>query len=151
MKTKAVVSIFLVVPSLFALEPAQLVALATPDTEFKAARQAKQDGDIETALLHYENLLDAARSRTKTTTRAMLYARLGELKRKLHPNTDPAKAGEWKVKAYAFRTTDVRWKDDKGTNLFLVKLTRFTGDWSFNLKLTDMGGNSLRGVEFRLP
>ena len=143
MNIQCILSLLLLVPSGLALEPARLVPLAKPDAEFKAARQAEKDDDIDTALQHYENLLDSARNQTKITSRAMLYGKLGGLKRKLQPNTDPARSGEWKVKAY------INLK--KGTNLFLVKLTRFTGDWSFNLKLTDMAGNSLRGVELRLP
>ncbi|MBN1816408.1 MAG: hypothetical protein JW828_03550 [Sedimentisphaerales bacterium] len=89
-------------------------ALLDPQAEFEAAQKAEKAGDFETALTHYENIFDATRTQMKFPPRAMLQNKLGELKRKVAPNADPAKAGRWKVKAYAFRTTDVKWTDEEG-------------------------------------
>ncbi len=86
------------------------------NAEFKAAQKAEKQGDLAAALLHYENLMDSARTETKITTRAKLATKIAELRPKVKPNTDPAQAGVWKVKAYAFRTTDVRWTDKQGAN-----------------------------------
>ncbi|NLH15613.1 MAG: hypothetical protein GX455_03435 [Phycisphaerae bacterium] len=85
-----------------------------PMVEFEAAQKAEQAGDFETALTHYENIFDSTRQPMKFPSRTMLHRKLGELKRKVTPNTDPARAGQWKVKAYSFRTTDVKWTDKDG-------------------------------------
>lgn len=85
-----------------------------PMAEFEAAQKAEQSGDFETALTHYENVFDSTRQPMKFPSRTMLHRKLGELKRKVAPNADPAKAGQWKVKAYSFRTTDVKWTDKDG-------------------------------------
>ncbi len=90
--------------------------VADPHQEFEAAQEAERRGDFDTALEHYENLFDAAQLPARFAKRALLHRKLGELRRKVPANTDPGRAGEWRVKAYAFRTTDVRWTDDQGTN-----------------------------------
>lgn len=89
--------------------------VADPDQEFQAAQEAERRGDFDRALEHYENLFDAARLPARFATRALLHRKLGELRRKVPANTNPARAGEWRVKAYVFRTTDVRWTDEQGT------------------------------------
>jgi hypothetical protein len=109
------------VPALAGLGPVKTVPhLADASASIKAAQEAEKQGDFAKALQLYEDILDSGRTPTVTTSRAILYAKLGELRPKVAPNTDPAKAGVWKVKALVFRKTDVRHKDDKGKDLHSV-------------------------------
>ncbi|MBI5388262.1 MAG: hypothetical protein HZA90_26660 [Verrucomicrobia bacterium] len=82
--------------------------------ELKSAQDAEQAGDFETALLRYENLYDS--TATDETTRVAMRAKFAELRPKVTANTDPQKAGVWKVRTFAFRELDFKWKDKKGTN-----------------------------------
>ncbi len=89
-----------------------------------AAVQAEKAGDLAKALQLYEDILDSGRLDLKTFSRNALYAKLAELKEKVPANTDPDKAGVWKVRAYVIRQTDVRFKDAKGADRHAIY--RFT-------------------------
>lgn len=82
--------------------------------ERQAAQAAEVRGDWDAALLHYETLYDS--TPTDPATRTNLWRKFGELRPKVAANTDPAKAGVWRVRAYVFRELDFQWKDRKGTN-----------------------------------
>lgn len=73
--------------------------------EQAAAVKAEQAGDWDTALLHYENIYDS----TPTTAKQQVELRhkFEELRPKVKPNEDPAKAGLYKVRVYIFRTTEI--------------------------------------------
>jgi len=81
-------------------------------SERAAARAAEKKQDWDAALLHYENLFDS--TQTDETTRGQLRAKFLELRPKVAPNSDPAKAGVWKVQAYAFRNLQVTRNDKDG-------------------------------------
>lgn len=100
--------------SLLAVWPfsARASGLLDAKAERVAAVAAEKAGDWDAALLHYENLFDA--TKTDEPTRAELRAKFLALRPKVKPNADPAKAGVWKVRAYAFRNLDVSWRDKNG-------------------------------------
>jgi hypothetical protein len=75
---------------------------------------AEQRQDWDEALRHYETIYDS--SPTDEATRAELRQKFAALRLKVGPNTDPQKAGVWRVKAFAFRELDFRWTDRQGTN-----------------------------------
>ncbi len=94
---------------------------AAPDNEadhdqrcalLQAAGKAEQSGDFGAALLAYETLYDS--TATDEPKRAELRAKFASLRPKVSPNTDPEKAGTWKVRAFAFRELDFTWKDKQG-------------------------------------
>lgn len=90
-------------PLLFLL---QLGAVPTDAVhERAAAERAELAGDRDAALLHYENVYDS--TPTTPEERLELRAKFHELRPKVRPNTDPAKAGVWKIKVYVFRTLEV--------------------------------------------
>ena len=82
------------------------VAAAGPVPEAKAERdaaaKAEQTGDCDAALLHYETIYDS--TPTTPAERVELRRKFAELHGKVKPNTDPAKAGVYKVRVYVFRT-----------------------------------------------
>lgn len=82
--------------------------------ELQAAQMAERHGDLETALLRYETLYDA--TATDDLMRAELRAQFARLRPQVAPNTDPQKAGTWKVRAFAFRELDFKWTDPQGAN-----------------------------------
>jgi len=88
--------------------PATTSASAPPGPG--AAAEARQDWS--TALSYYEHIYDS--TRTDDATRSRLRTKFAELRPKVPPNTDPAKAGVWKVRAYVFRELDFTWKDKSG-------------------------------------
>lgn len=88
------------------------VPFADADVERSAAIEAEKNGNIEEALLHYETILDS--TKTAALARLPLRSKIAELKQKVAPNTDPSKAGVWKVKAVIIRTLDYKWTDEDG-------------------------------------
>ena len=86
------------------------VLLATLPSTSSAATQ--QPANHAEALQHLENLYDS--TVTDNSTRAELRAKFAALRPKVSPNTDPKKAGLWKVKAFAFRELDFTWQDSQG-------------------------------------
>ncbi len=92
--------------------PAWANPFSDADAERKAAEEAETRQDWSAALSHYENLFDA--TPTDEGTRGGLRAKFIELRPKVAPNTDPAKAGVFVVRAYAFRNLKVVGKDKDG-------------------------------------
>ena len=84
-------------------------AMAAPmldgKAEYALAEQAENQSDWDAALLHYENVYDS--SPTTPEQRVALRRKFLELRPKVGPNTDPAKAGVFRIKVYVFRTVDV--------------------------------------------
>ena len=76
--------------------------------------EAEKKQDWDAALLEYENAYDSKGA--DEFLRSALRKKFAELLPKVQPNRDPAKAGVWKVKAYAFRELDYRWTDKEGKN-----------------------------------
>ncbi len=117
----AIAMMSIALPALSALEaPKTVPFLPDANAARRSAVEADKQGDFAKALQLYEDILDSGHTDTKTTTRAVLFAKLRELRAKVPPNADPAKAGEWKVKVLVFRNTDVKHKDDKGKDLHSV-------------------------------
>lgn len=94
------------------------------DKERAAAIEAEKNGDLAAATLHYENIYDS--TKTDQLTRVQLMAKLAELKSKIAPNTDPAKAAVWKCKVFVIRTVDFNYKDKDGKEHHVVH--NFTED-----------------------
>jgi tetratricopeptide (TPR) repeat protein len=86
------------------------LAIAAPmldgKAEYALAEQAEKQGDWDAALLHYENVYDS--TPTTPEQRVELRRKFLELHPKVQPNTDPAKAGVFRMKVYVFRTVDVK-------------------------------------------
>ena len=106
----------------FALPLLALVLLGTAASAAKpvdtraeraAAVAAEQKGDFDAALLHYENIYDS--TPTTAQERLELRRKFEELRPKVKPNTDPSKAGVWKIKLYIFRTVELDWTRDGKT------------------------------------
>ena len=95
---------------------------ADANKERAAAIKAEKKGDYAAALLHYENILDS--TKTDALTRLGLRNKIAELKPKVAPNTDPAKAGVWKVKAFVIRTLDYKWTDKDGKQHHTINTIR---------------------------
>ncbi len=72
-----------------------------------AAAEAERLREDEAALRHYETLYDAVV--TDEARRAELRKKIEPLRRSVAPNEDPAQAGVWRVRAFAFRNLDFRW------------------------------------------
>jgi hypothetical protein len=93
------------------LQPFIALAASFPDAvaEQRAAVEAEQRQDWAGALEHYERLYDS--TPTNERDRSELRSKFTALRPKVPPNTNPAKAGVWKAKAFAFRTLDFAWTD----------------------------------------
>ncbi|HEY5911578.1 MAG TPA: hypothetical protein VJA21_13345 [Verrucomicrobiae bacterium] len=89
-----------------------LAGVAQAEADLAAARRAEQREDWTAALLEYESVYDS--TCTDEATRAELRRKFAKLRAKVPANSDPAKAGVWKVKAFAFRELDFSWKDKQG-------------------------------------
>ena len=74
-------------------------ALAAKEMDAQAERaaavKAEQASDWDSALLHYENIYDS--TPTTPEQRVELRHKFEELHPKVKPNTDPAKAGLYKI------------------------------------------------------
>lgn len=88
------------------------VQVPDADKERAAAVEAMKKGDLDGSVLHYENILDS--TKTDQLTRIQLRSKIAEYKPLIAPNTDPAKAGVWKCKAFVIRTLDYKYKDKEG-------------------------------------
>jgi hypothetical protein len=111
---KVVIKIMLMIAAALLASPTLAQPLVDAESERAAAISAEKQGDWNAALLHYENIFDSAL--TDDATRTNLRAKFIELRPKVAPNTDPDKAGTWKIRAYIFRTLDFSWKDKDGNN-----------------------------------
>lgn len=76
-----------------------------PKAEREAAVAAEQAGKWDAALQHYENIYDSTPA--TPPERVELRHKFEELRPKVAPNADPAKAAVYKVRSYVFRTTAV--------------------------------------------
>jgi hypothetical protein len=92
--------------------PGASPAAAAPSLELNRALEAETRQDWATALLEYERVYDS--TRTTADTRSLLRNKFAELRSKVAPNQDSAKAGVWKVRAYAFRELDFTWDGKDG-------------------------------------
>lgn len=81
-------------------------------SEREAAIKAEQAGDWDAALLHYENIYDSTPGTPEE--KVALRHKFDELRPKVKPNEDLAKAGETWVLAYAFRS----WNFQGGSNSY---------------------------------
>ncbi len=84
---------------------------AEAPSELEVARAAEQRHDFSAALSEYEHVYDS--TCTDGSTRKELRQKFGQLRLKVPPNQDTAKASAWKVRAYVFRELDFSWKDKK--------------------------------------
>lgn len=102
----------LVVLTVFTSTSWAQVRMADARAEWAAARAAEKKQDWDSALLHYENLFDS--TKTDDSDRSKIRGKFLEIRPKVSANADRAKAGVWKVRAYAFRSFDVTWKGKDG-------------------------------------
>lgn len=88
------------------------VAARSPqvEAEYALARGAEATGDWDGALLHYETIYDSMV--VAQTERVELRRKFAELRPKVEPNTDPAKAGTYRVRVYVFRTLEMKGERD---------------------------------------
>ena len=96
-------------------QPQALAAPIGPRTvaaERLAAADAEKRQDWDVALQHYEDIYDSLP--TDESQRGWLRGKFAELRPRVTPNSDPAKAGVWKIQVFVFRTLDFTWQDASG-------------------------------------
>ncbi len=91
---------------LLPLAPVVAAPLLNGAAETMLARGAEERSDWDAALLHYENVYDS--SPTTPEQRLELRQKFRGLRAKVAPNTDPARAGVYRIKCYIFRTLEVK-------------------------------------------
>jgi len=105
--------------------------------EKAAALKAEQAGDLDAALLHYENIYDS--TPTTPEQRVELRHKFEELRPKVKPNTDPAKAGVYKARTYIFRKTEIGNVKHEYTDKQIKALENATAAWAKELEKASMG------------
>lgn len=100
--------------TLLALSCSAALAAVVPDAqqELREALMAEWRRDWEASLRHYETIYDS--TATDEISRSALRKTFAELRQKAPPNKYTGNAGRWKVKAYAFRELDFRWRGTDG-------------------------------------
>ena len=109
-----------------------LVAGGAPATDAKAERAAaaaaEQASDWDAALRHYENVYDSTVCTPEEYVQ--LRRKFEELRPKVAPNTDPAKAAVYHVRTYAFRTIQVGERKNTYNDKQLMDVDKVNAVWA---------------------
>ncbi|MCY2930965.1 MAG: hypothetical protein NTV86_16050 [Planctomycetota bacterium] len=105
--------------------------------ERAAAVKAEQAKDWDAALLHYETIYDS--TPTTPEQRVELRHKFEELRPKVKPNGDLAKASLYKARTYVFRKTEIGAVKHQYTDKQIEDIRNATRAWAREIVLASMG------------
>jgi len=116
MKHSIIVAVLLVVATASAW--GQATTLLDPATEYKQALEAEKSGDLDAALLHWENLNDSCEIDTVSRFRAV--DRIRALRPKVPVDPKKTPTNTWTCLVLVYRNIDFKWVDNEGNKQHVV-------------------------------
>jgi len=132
---KCYIALCLLVP--LTMVPSQAAAPIEAKTEREAAAKAEQSADWDAALLHYENVYDSTPCTPEQYVE--LRRKFAELRPKVKPNDDPAKAVVYHVRSFAFRTLQVGERKNTYNDKQLQDVKNVDKPWADEVWKASMG------------